>query len=95
MINSFVTPNNYNYVNKNKTMKIITDYSKITFGLLFVLFNYGSHTNHAFARKLTTPERYNSGYKDGSRDCLKGNNVVSNYRESSLYINHSQLYRGA
>jgi hypothetical protein len=88
---------------KNKTMKIITDYSKITFGLLFVLtttliipidlFNYGSHTNHVFARKLTTQERYNSGYKDGSRDCLKGNNVVSNYKESSSYINHSQLYQ--
>jgi hypothetical protein len=88
---------------KNKTMHIITDYSKITFGIVFLLtttlmlpidlLNYGSHTNQAFARKLTIQERYNSGYKDGSKDCLKGDDVVSHYRESSSYINHSQLYQ--
>jgi len=43
------------------------------------------------AKKLSDQQRYDSGWKDGSRDC--GNSdVINSYIQSSAYLGHSDLY---
>jgi NADH:ubiquinone oxidoreductase subunit 3 (subunit A) len=43
------------------------------------------------AKKLSDQQRYDSGWKDGARDC--GNSdVINSYIQSSAYLGHSDLY---
>jgi hypothetical protein len=81
---------------------IVTN-SKLKFGIIFVLTitlmiatailgsNF-SNSIFAFSNKYSTQERYDSGVKDGKKDCLNGSNT-SAYQQSGAYLGHSKYYQ--
>lgn len=46
----------------------------------------------AFSNKYTTQERYDSGVRDGNRDCQNGSDTTA-YQQSAEYLGHSKYYQ--
>jgi hypothetical protein len=77
--------------------------SKLKFGIIFVLtttlmiamFLVGggfSNSIFAFSNKYSTHEHYDSGVRDGNKDCQNGLDT-SAYKQSGAYLWHSKYYQ--
>lgn len=63
----------------------------ITIAIIMVIATT-SQGVYASSKHLTDDQRYNSGYKDGIKDCGQSD-VVYQYKQSSAYLGHSDLYQ--
>jgi hypothetical protein len=46
----------------------------------------------AFSNKDSTQERYDSGIRDGNKDCQNGSDTAA-YKQSGAYLGHSKYYQ--
>lgn len=81
----------------------ILTHSKPTFRIIFVLtitfmistaiiYNGFSNSIFAFSNKYSKQERYNSGVRDGNKDCQNGSDTAA-YQSSPQYLGHSKYYQ--
>jgi hypothetical protein len=78
-------------------------HSKLKFAIIFVLpvtliiapallGSVFSNSVFAFSNKYSDNQRYDSGVRDGNKDCQNGSDTAA-YQQSSKYLKHSTLYQ--
>jgi hypothetical protein len=71
---------------ENKTLVLITITTIVLMGGVL------TQSANAFSNKYSTQERYDSGVRDGNKDCQSGADTVA-YQSSAKYLGHSKYYQ--
>jgi uncharacterized membrane protein len=74
---------------ENKTLILV---AIATIVLMGGVLTQQQQSANAFSNKYSYKERYDSGLKDGNKDCQTGADTAS-YQQSSIYLGHSKYYQ--